>query len=241
MKRYTQTLAVCLFLLMFCISCFRLLETTSPLVIPYPIFPEDGEEVRDDVVLFRWTPSKDPEGSPITYTLRLTQDPGNLDQAIHETDANRFTVIDLDPGKWFWTVTARDDAGNQVISPVWEFTIIDNPQARPQQIFTATSGSGAHIELTFDRPMRDPTGAHKQFTVHRYSSGTFSRDSQIIDVIHIGWKPASHHQFILTLEDTVAYGDDIRISYQRGTIQSAEGAYLRSYTSTEVEIGRAHV
>jgi len=84
-------------------------ETPEPPEVPRLITPADGERL-DGPFVATWSRTDDPEGDPVSYTLRLRSGDEVLVEATDLTGAS-LSLDALDPGDYALSVEAADDAG----------------------------------------------------------------------------------------------------------------------------------
>jgi len=78
------------------------------------------------------------------------------------------------------------------------------------------------LTLTFDKYMADPTGKQAEFSV------TINGSAGTINSISLNADPT---KFDLLLSDLIEHSDSVNISYTKGTVASANGPLLESFTS----------
>ena len=84
------------------------------------------------------------------------------------------------------------------------------------------------IELQFDRPMADPAGKQGEFTA------TVNGSSAAISSLSL--KTGDNYSIIATLNTPLAGGETVLISYTAGTVASAQGGWLASFTNQPVTL-----
>lgn len=96
----------------------------------------------------------------------------------------------------------------------------------PLLIAAFTNITGTAFELNFNTPMADPTGAQGQF------SGT--HNGTAVSFTQAALKNGDPGTIVLTLAVPVAANETLKVSYSAGTVSSAEGVALESFTDEEV-------
>jgi PGF-pre-PGF domain-containing protein len=97
----------------------------------------------------------------------------------------------------------------------------------PAFVSAQTSVAGSTMTITFSKAMANPAGKHGQFTykVNGGAAQAFSTVALNTDTTKIDLTPAG---------TVIAFGDNIRVSYAAGTILSADGGVLASFTDQVV-------
>lgn len=96
----------------------------------------------------------------------------------------------------------------------------------PVLLAAATNTEGTAFELNFNTPMADPSGMHGQF------SGT--HDGSSVNFTAASLKNGENTTIILTLNNPVLVNEVLKVSYTAGTVTSAEGVALESFSNREV-------
>jgi photosystem II stability/assembly factor-like uncharacterized protein len=101
----------------------------------------------------------------------------------------------------------------------------------PELLVAYTNVEGTAFELGFSMPMADPGGAQNQF------SG--KRNGNTIGFTSASLKPGDNYVIVLPLADPVLANDVLKVSYTAGTVTSAAGDPLESFTDHAVlnEVG----
>lgn len=96
----------------------------------------------------------------------------------------------------------------------------------PVLLSAATNTSGNVIELTFSKPMADPSGKQNQFTV--------TRNGTVMSLTSAALKPGDNNTILLSPATPVAAGEILLISYTAGNISAASGEPLQSFSNLNV-------
>ncbi|MBI9081743.1 MAG: hypothetical protein JEY79_18635 [Pseudodesulfovibrio sp.] len=191
---------------------------------PTPINEATGIDTTEAIEL-SW--QHDQEDREITYNLYFSKNPRSLTLKAEDLNQKTYTINEyLNENTWYyWQVEAVDVAtGRLVKSPLWRFKT--DKLRQPVQTDAVTNTDGTQILMTFDLAMKNPTGMYQQFTV--------KADGRKINTSRVEIKVGTINQFLLTLEQRLSYGQTITMDYDRGMVQSAEGAYLESYSDFNV-------
>ena len=113
----------------------------------------------------------------------------------------------------------HDDTGD---SPEALITVNVSPPGIPNVLYTAKSTT--NVEIQFDIPMADPSGKQDEFTVIANGS-TITLNSASL-------KPGDPNTIVLSSSTTLAA--PVTVSYTQGTITSAQGGWLASFTNQSV-------
>lgn len=106
-----------------------------------------------------------------------------------------------------------------------ELTMGSGP-VTPALVSAITNVDGNIFELTFNTPMANPAGMHTQFSgTHNGSNITFTSASL---------KPGDDFTILLNLADPVTANEDLTVSYEAGTVTSAAGIPLGSFSNRTV-------
>jgi gliding motility-associated-like protein len=114
----------------------------------------------------------------------------------------------------------HDDTGD---SPEGEVTVNVNPPGIPNLLVTARSSK---LEMQFDVPMADPAGKEGQFAVMVNGNPD--------PVSSVSLKPGDNNTIELILSTPLTGTETIFISYTQGSIASATGGLLLSFTGQPV-------
>jgi photosystem II stability/assembly factor-like uncharacterized protein len=98
--------------------------------------------------------------------------------------------------------------------------------SNPELLVAYTNVEGTAFELGFSESMADPAGTHDQF------SG--KRNGNTIGFTSASLKPGDDYVIVLNLADPVLAGDELKVSYTAGTVTSAAGEPLESFTDHAV-------
>lgn len=85
-------------------------DTLAP-AVPDLMLPADGTITNDSTPTFNWEDVSD-EGSPITYYLKINDEPSFSWPWDEYTTSDHQKTVELSDGKYYWLVVAKDDAGN---------------------------------------------------------------------------------------------------------------------------------
>jgi photosystem II stability/assembly factor-like uncharacterized protein len=101
----------------------------------------------------------------------------------------------------------------------------------PVLLTAVTNAAGTAFELTFSKPMANPAGMQSQFSGSRNGNGIGFNSAAL--------KSGDNYTIVLTLADPVLAGDVLKVSYTAGTVESAEGEPLESFSDHAVlnEVG----
>lgn len=86
--------------------------------------------------------------------------------------------------------------------------------------------SGSLLEMQFTKAMKDPSGKQAEFSVKKGITP--------LTPVSISVDPIVPEILALYLSETIAYGDVIKVSYTKGTIESVEDKLLESFTDANV-------
>ena len=126
-------------------------EPTTPVIDVAGGAPADSATGQPLVVTLRWT-CTDPDGDSITYDVYFdtSATPSRVDSAA--TDVF-YTSDSLDyETTYYWMITASDNAGHSVSSPVWQFTAIP-PKGNEPTMPEIDVASGAPADSSEDHPL----------------------------------------------------------------------------------------
>lgn len=96
----------------------------------------------------------------------------------------------------------------------------------PALVSAVTNTEGNIFELTFNTPMANPAGTQNQF------SGTHNGNN--INFTSANLKPGDDFSINLYLENPVTANEDLKVSYEAGTVASAAGIPLSSFLNRSV-------
>ena len=132
--------------------------------------------------------------------------------------------------KYYWQVEAKDtQTGKTTLSQEWTFKTA--AIAPPNQKGAKANTEDPQIELTYDKPMKDPTGKHSQFIVKKAGE----TPATILKTVKIESKPGTTTVYILTLEEKTNFEDTLTIDYTIGNIQSQDGGYMEPFRDYPVK------
>jgi uncharacterized repeat protein (TIGR02059 family) len=94
----------------------------------------------------------------------------------------------------------------------------------PTFVSATTNTAGTVVTVTFSKTMADPTGKHAQFTVNDGASNTVTAVALNVNTAKID----------LTLTNAIDNGDTVTVAYTAGTVLSADGGVLASFTAQAV-------
>lgn len=98
--------------------------------------------------------------------------------------------------------------------------------SNPVMLFAETNTAGSAFELAFSKAMADPSGTQNQF------AGT--RNSNPVVFTAASLKPGDNNTIVLSLGDPVIAGDVLKVSYTAGTVATATGAPLLTFSNHNV-------
>ncbi len=96
----------------------------------------------------------------------------------------------------------------------------------PVMLAAITNSAGTTFELNFNTAMADPAGAHNQF------SGT--HNGSPVSYTSAALKNGQPATIVLQLASAVLAGETLKVSYAAGTVASAAGVPLASFTNEDV-------
>ena len=88
-------------------------------------------------------------------------------------------------------------------------------------VSAATNTAGTTVTITFDKDMANPSGKHASFAVNDGSANATTAAAL----------NATTTKIDLTLTRTITAGRTVTTAYTMGTVQSADGAYLKTFTA----------
>ena len=143
--------------------------------------------------------------------------------------AQTYTLQAADAGhSILFEITPRDTlnhAGPAVLSApvgaVAPIPVIDAPVLQSAEV----RSSGTKVVLTFDKNMSDPAGTQGQFSV------SVNDVSNPVTAVSFG---SLQNILLLTLSTPVTPGQSVNVSYTPGTVTSADGGVLASFTNQSV-------
>jgi len=170
--------------------------------------------------------------SNVTTTENYTVDGTSVNATIVLTRAN----ISLNgSGQYSFDVTlpAIVDPGDGVSvlvtqnndTAVGSAFAFSEPGAAPVLNSVSSTTNGSKIILAFDKTMSDPSGNAGQFTVHA-GSGTVGVNTAALN--------ADTAKIELILATAIAYGQNVTLDYTPGTVVSADGGELASFSGQSV-------
>jgi len=113
---------------------------------PINLYPLQCEYVDNKDIYARWTPCCESQSVDITYHVQYTQALEELQHSFsYETKDCCFLLPDLQPGIWYWQVTACQNDGTQLASPVWMFTVHSDSLPRPKNPASCFSDSSLMV------------------------------------------------------------------------------------------------
>jgi uncharacterized repeat protein (TIGR02059 family) len=131
-----------------------------------------------------------------------------------------FVVPDLPLGS---ELIVNAGYGNRIASQI---LTVGEPGAVPLLLSAFTNEAGSMISMEFNQLMADPAGSHEQFTV--LVNGKINPVTKVA----LNQNPA---RIDLTLSQPVKHGDIIKVSYTRGTVQSADHGVLEDFDQQTVK------
>ncbi len=123
--------------------------------------------------------------------------------------------------------------GDEDYDPLFEYgygitSFAGSPSGSPPQLYSAaTNQDGSAIEVTFNKAMTDPAAEMTSFTI-------FLNDVAADPIQSLNLKSNDSTTIVLNLGQSAESGDVIKISYQAGTLHSADGGMLESFAGYEV-------
>ncbi len=122
------------------------------------------------------------------------------------------------------TVLAADGG---ILASFTDQPVTNNMVAPPTFVSAATNTAGTVITITFSKNMADPAGKQAEFSykvnagpVQTLSAAALNADNTKIDLNCSG--------------TAVVYGDNVTVSYTKGTVLAADGGVLASFTDQPV-------
>lgn len=98
----------------------------------------------------------------------------------------------------------------------------------PRLLSATVSSTGMTIQLTFDDPMSDPTGKQSEFLL---------KVNNVVREITSISLDADTHVFNMFFANKISSGDNVTLSYTKGTVKSATNVYLESFANRSVNNG----
>jgi hypothetical protein len=92
----------------------------------------------------------------------------------------------------------------------------------PRLVSSSTNITGTEVEISFDKEMNNPVGKQGEFVIENGS---------VINPLFVHLKSGDSKTYVLALPTAVKYGQTVKISYKKGTITSANGGILESFTN----------
>ncbi len=124
--------------------------------------------------------------------------------------------------------------GDSSYSPLYTYgfgikSFTDSPSGSPPVCLSSiVTFDGAHVELTFNKPMKDPSSESSNFKIVRNGKAVPSS-------VTASLKVHDSTTIVLGLNDTYySKKDTATVSYNSGTIESADGGLLQPFGSLEV-------
>ncbi|HLF07579.1 MAG TPA: Ig-like domain-containing protein, partial [Thermoplasmata archaeon] len=161
-------------------------DTLPPFQAPSLVSPGDGAPIDQADVKFTWTAADDNGSGIKEYDLVVSRsdDPGDQGSFVKLQTVNEstfdFTLTGLPDGKLYWWVGARDHGANQVLSPVWPFTVdAHGPTAAvPRSPADGAFVNSPAVELKWD-PASD-AGGIKEYLVSVSQSADITDKSKMV-------------------------------------------------------------
>jgi hypothetical protein len=104
-------------------------------------------------------------------------------------------------------------------SPDARYTIHVSPPGIPNFLYAAKETD--RVEISFDRPMSDPTGFHAEFAVEDNGVGVTSTSCSL--------KAGDPSTIVVYVSPGLNTANDITVAYTRGSVTAANGAFLESF------------
>jgi len=120
--------------------------------------------------------------------------------------------------------TVQSTDGGQLESFI-DKTVTNNILEAPVLLAANSSEDGLSVVLSFDKPMKDPSGEQTSFSISHNGGNTINK---------IELKQGYDSLFVLSLQNAIPFGAEISLSYTKGNIQSSGGAYLESFADSTV-------
>ncbi len=124
------------------------------------------------------------------------------------------------------------NVGDNVYNPLYSYgygiTSFANSAAgsAPVPLSSIVTSDGRHIEITFNKGMKDPSAAGEKFSV-------IKNGILITPQMSASLKPNDSTTIVLTTDSLFAEGDSITISYDSGTIESLDGGVLQPFNNLD--------
>ncbi|OPX86442.1 MAG: Cadherin-like beta sandwich domain protein [Pelotomaculum sp. PtaB.Bin104] len=161
---------------------------------------------------------KDGSNSDVPFTKSISGSVLSLDPSVNLGYSSTYTV----------TVPAgavKDTADNDLTGAYTLTFTTAAPMAAPLLSGATTSIDGSEVILTFSKAMADPSANAGQFTVN--VNGT----PNVVTGAALNADPT---KIELTLTTAVTYGQAVTVAYNAGTIASADGGVLASFSAQTV-------
>jgi len=173
------------------------------------------------------------DGGPKTATVTSLPSEGALYQNNSGTPGTQITTVPTDVTDPFYSVfySASGAAGNGVGS--YDFHFTDGTGSSSDETYTIhvappgipnfsyASKETNRVEITFDRPMADPTGLHLEFSVEDNGVGVTSTSSAL--------KAGDPNTIVIYVNPLLNTANAISVAYTRGTVTAASGGILESF------------
>lgn len=105
-------------------------------------------------------------------------------------------------------------------------SVINSVVQPPTLIVAQTNSDGDIVELQFDKPMEAPVNSTSQFTVNAGAA---------IAVMQINLKVGDEKTLVLNLDNKIAFGEAVYISYVEGNISSTDGGLLDAFDNEPIQ------
>jgi len=184
--------------------------------------------------LLEWEHDKNDKA--ITYTVYLSTNAMIMEQQAEQTTDQHYQIPRTLKSNtlYYWQVEAVDvQTGHSALSDIWTFTTGEIEP--PLQTHAHTNREGTQIELTYDKPMKDPKDKQTQYIVKRGSGvDQEGRKEETIFITDIILSSNASNIYILSLERPILHNDIITMDYIQGNIQAQDGSFLENYANKEV-------
>ncbi|MCD6450674.1 MAG: hypothetical protein J7L34_09255 [Thermotogaceae bacterium] len=120
---------------------FDTIKTNMPPLMPFGPKPYNGAVVQAGKIVLSWA-SEDLDSTKLTYDLYI-----NGDLVASDLTAPRFSYT-FPAGEHRWQIIVKDDSGNVVKGPEWDFKVIEGEAVKTQEVmkmFVASGVEGVYI------------------------------------------------------------------------------------------------
>lgn len=171
-----------------------------------------------DVVIAAWLPGT--EGNGVTDVLFGDYNPKGLLSFTWPKNMEQIPI----------------NFGDKNYNPLYEYgfgitSLDDSPSgSSPELLSSVITPDGYHIELTFNKAMKDPTSLEHDFILTKNYPGSHHTN---INIISYSLKEDDNSTILLKLNEQLS-DDAIFLEYISGDLQSADGGILESLSKIEI-------